>query len=156
MTPLRLRHGNVLVEPVYRGPDGVVELFLTVQSNRLYVVQATTNFVNWVNLATNFATLDYIVAQDIEAVNYQARFYRAVSVDGGAGGQISGASLLGGNQLTFGYATTAGRTYILQASTNLTGWDNLTTNVAAGSLLNFTNLISPIVPSQFFRVLEVP
>ena len=94
VTPLRLRHGNVLVEPVYRGPDGVVELFLTVQSNRLYVVQATTNFVNWVNLATNFAMLDYIVAQDIEAVNYQARFYRAVSVDGGAGGQISGASLL--------------------------------------------------------------
>jgi len=155
VSPVRLRHGNVLVGPVYRGSDGIVELFLTAQSDRLYVVQATTNFVNWVNIATNFAALDYIVAQDLEAVNYPARFYRAVPVESG-GGQITALNLEVGNRMTFGYASAAGRTYVLQTSTNLTGWDNLTTNVAGGSLLNFTNLISPIVPSQFFRVLEVP
>lgn len=156
VAPLRLRHGAVLVEPVYRGPDGVVDLFLIVQSNRTYVVQATTNFVSWINIATNFAGFDYLVEQDPDAVNYQARFYRAVQVDTAVGGQIIAVNLSAGNEMTFGYATAPGRTYILQASTNLSGWDNLTTNLAPGSLLNFTNLISPALPRQFFRILESP
>ena len=72
------------------------------------------------------------------------------------GGTIRNVSVLAGNLLTFGYTTTAGQTYILQTSTNLTAWDNLTTNVAGASVLNFTNLIAPAVPRQFFRVLELP
>lgn len=156
VNPIRLRHGAVLVEPVSRGPDGVVDLFLIVQSNRTYLVQATTNFVNWVNISTNFATYNYVVAQDSEAVNYSSRFYRAVVVDAGVGGAIMNVNMSGSNQMTFGYATTAGKTYILQASTNLAGWDNLTTNLAAGALLNFTNFISPAMPKQFFRIMEMP
>jgi len=74
----------------------------------------------------------------------------------GAGGQINGLSLLPGNQLTFGYATTSGHTYIIQTSTNLTSWDARTTNLADGGLLNFTNLITPAIPKQFFRILELP
>jgi hypothetical protein len=65
-------------------------------------------------------------------VNYQARFYRAVQLDAPAGGQIPAVNLSAGNEMTFGYATTPGRTYILQASTNLAAWDNLTTNLAPG------------------------
>lgn len=154
--PVRSLHGAVLVETVYRAPDGVVDLFLTVQSNRMYVVQATTNFVNWVNIATNFATLDYVIAQDLDAVNHSARFYRAVSGETVAGGKITGVSVATGNQLIFGYSTISGRTYLLQTSTNLTGWDNLTTNLATGTLLNFTNLISPSEPGRYFRILASP
>ena len=156
VSPLRLRHGAVLADPVFRGPDGVVDLFLTVQSNLLYVVQASTNLVNWVNIATNFTALDYILITDFDAVQYQARFYRAVPVGTPAGGTISNVSVTAGNLLTFGYATTAGQTYILQTSTNLASWDNLTTNVAGASVLSFTNLIAPAVPRQFFRVLKLP
>lgn len=155
--PLRLAHGGVFSTAIFRGSDAVVDVLLFVQSNHLWVVQASTNLLDWVNIATNFATLDYVAATDEDAPNFPMRFYRAALVGSASGGQISGLSLQsGGNLLTFGYATTAGRTYVLQSSTNLTSWTAMTTNVASGSLLNFTNLISPTLPQQFFRVLESP
>jgi hypothetical protein len=75
--PLGLSPGGVFSAPVFHGDDGVVDLVLAVQSNHLWVVQASTNLVNWVNLATNFATLDYVVAKDLDAPRFPARFYRA-------------------------------------------------------------------------------
>lgn len=156
LAPIRRLHGNVMVGPVYRAPDGVVDLFLTVAPNRLYVIQATTDFVGWVNIATNSATQDYLVAQDVDAVNFPMRFYRAVPVGAAGGGLITSLMMIGANEMSFGYATLAGHTYVLQTSTNLSAWNNLTTNVAPGTLLNFTNMISPAVPSQFFRILELP
>lgn len=81
VNPLALLNGGVLVQPVYRGPDGVVDLFLNVESNRVYVIQASTNLTYWVNISTNFATFDYVVAQDHMAIQSPIRFYRAVSDD---------------------------------------------------------------------------
>lgn len=156
VAPVQLRHGGVLVESIYRGSDGVVDLFLIVQSNRTYVVQATTNFSTWINIATNFAAQDYIVVQDASAVDNPLRFYRAVAVDTPGGGMITGPNLLVGDQMVFGYATKAGRTYVLQSSTNLAQWQNQITNQASGTLLNYTNPLSPLIPQQFFRVLELP
>ena len=156
--PVALAHGGVTTSTVFRGENGVVDLIIFVQSNHLWVVQATTNFVNWVNIATNSAIRDFVVTADNDAPNYSARFYRALLVGSvpGSGGLISSLSLRPGNQLTFGYATTAGRTYILEASTNLASWNALTTNLAGGSLLNFTNMVAPAIPKQFFRIRELP
>lgn len=155
-TPVKLVAGSLYTTPIYRGDDGVVDLLLTVSSNRTYVVQATTNFVSWGNIATNFAAFDYIAVTDTDAPLYSSRFYRAVPVSGTGGNKISNVTVLGGSQMVFGYATTSGKSYVLQASTNLTVWNGITTNFAAGNLLNFTNLITPGVPRQFFRVLELP
>ena len=78
VAPVRLVHGAVLVGPVFRGLDGVVDLFLTVQANRTYVIQATTNFKEWVNLSTNVASLDYIVYRDLAGRGHRRHgFYRA-------------------------------------------------------------------------------
>jgi hypothetical protein len=155
--PLGLSAGGVFSTPIFHGDDGVVDMLLVVQSNRLWVVQASTNFVNWVNIATNFSTLDYVVATDQDAPHFPLRFYRAKLYGATSGGQINGLSFLsGGRLLTFGYATTAGRIYVLQSSTDLTSWTALTTNVAGGRLLSFTNLISTNLTKQFFRVLELP
>jgi len=155
-SPVALAFGGVISGSVFRGSDGVVDLQITVPSNHLWTVQATTNFANWVNIATNFATLNYIIVTDLDASNFPTRFYRAVLVAPTTGGQISGVTLMAGTQLTFSYATTTGRTYVMQASTNLTNWVPLTTNVAGGSLLNFTNMITPLIPNQFFRVVQLP
>lgn len=154
--PIRLVPGSLYTTPIYRGEDGVVDLLLTVPSNRTYVVQATTNFLNWGNISTNFATFEYVVVTDADAPQYPFRFYRAVAIGAAGGNKISNVAVHGGSQIAFGYAATAGRHYVLQASTNLTVWNNLITNLASGSSLNFTNLITPGIPQQFFRILELP
>jgi hypothetical protein len=154
--PVQLLHGAVLVGPVFRGSDGVVDLFLNVQSNRTYLIQATTDFTSWVNLATNFATLEYVVFKDIQAASYAMRFYRAVPVGSGEGGEIESVALHAGGFITFAYPSIPGNAYIIQASTNLSHWDDLGTNVAGGLSLTFTNLLDPAYRERFFRVVERP
>jgi len=156
-SPIRLIHGGVLVELVFRGEDGVVDLYLTVASNKTYVIQATSDFTNWVNIATNFTSLDYVVATDLEAGAFAMRFYRAVPwTDSGGERQISGVRLESGGIFTFVYPSTPGQMYVFQVSTNLTAWENLVTNSAMTNFLGFTNLISPAYPQRFFRVQELP
>jgi hypothetical protein len=154
-TPLRLGHGAVLIQPIFRGDDGVVDLYLAVQSNQTYVVQATTDFAHWTNISTNFAALDYITVTDADAAGYAFRFYRAVPVSSFTGGQIGGFQLQTGGGFLFSYPAIAGRSYVLQGSTNLIDWANLATNAAAGSSLIFSNLITPAFPRRFFRVVEL-
>src|SRR5262249_24613654 len=117
VTPLQTIPGGVVVSQVFVGEDGVVDLALRVVSNRTYVVQASTNFVNWVNVFTNFADTDLLIASDSTAVGMPFRFYRGVSIS--VGGQplaqsqannlparLAGAKLQSGARFIFEYATT--------------------------------------------------
>jgi hypothetical protein len=53
-----------------------LELSGTAGSN--YVLQATTNFINWVPLATNKGATNLLDLMDIDASNFQYRFYRVL------------------------------------------------------------------------------
>lgn len=60
-----------------------------------------------------------------------------------------------GNQFLFDVnGLTAGKTNILQTSTNFTSWTSLKTNVAVTSSMTFTNTTGS--GSHFFRVLQLP
>jgi len=60
-----------------------------------------------------------------------------------------------GNQFLFdATGFTVGKSNVLQASTNLTSWVAIATNVADTASMTFTN--STGVPRRFFRVLELP
>ena len=50
----------------------------------------------------------------------------------------------------------AGKTYVFQSSTNLTGWVSISTNVAPADLFQFVDPSSKNFPYQFYRVLEPP
>jgi hypothetical protein len=49
---------------------------------------------------------------------------------------------------------TVGKTNVLQASTNLTSWVAIKTNVANNASLAFTNATA--LPGRFFRLVELP
>ncbi len=49
---------------------------------------------------------------------------------------------------------TVGKTNVLLASTNLTGWVAIKTNVASNASMTFTNAMT--LPRRFFRLLEQP
>ena len=50
----------------------------------------------------------------------------------------------------------AGKTYIFQASTNLTNWVPISTNTASADLFQFVDPSSTNYPYQFYRALEAP
>jgi len=59
---------------------------------------------------------------------------------------------LPGGGLSFQLRGLTGRSYVLQAPTDLHQWTNLRTNVAMTGTLNFTNLIDAAFPHRFFRL----
>jgi hypothetical protein len=87
---------------------------------------------------------------DADATRYPHRFYRWVLYD--AAGEIGAVMLLPGGRLSFQLAGLAGRTYVLQATTDFQVWTNLSTNVATTGTLSFTNAIDAAFPQRFFRL----
>jgi hypothetical protein len=59
------------------------------------------------------------------------------------------------NQFVFTANTTPGLTYVLESSSNLVHWVALSTNVAGGSALNYTNNFIPTKP-RYYRVGQRP
>jgi len=56
-----------------------VRLTLSTQTGRPYVLQATTNFPNWVSIQTNTATTNFLQFFDNGVLGSRQRFYRAAS-----------------------------------------------------------------------------
>jgi hypothetical protein len=59
------------------------------------------------------------------------------------------------NQFIFTANTTPGLTYVLESSSNLVNWVAISTNVAGGSTLNYTNNFIPTQP-RYYRVGQRP
>ena len=60
----------------------------------------------------------------------------------------------GGQFLFEATGLTVGKTNVLEASTNLTSWAAIKTNVADNASMTFTN--ASALPSRFFRLVELP
>jgi hypothetical protein len=150
LTPVTGISGQVFARPVNRNSDGTVQFFLPSQPDTRYLIQATTDFVHWVNLTNTTALGNFMDLVDEDATRYPYRFYRWVLYD--AAGEIGAVTLLPGGQLSFRLSGLAGRTYVLQASSDLQAWTDLSTNVATTGTLNLTNMIDPAFPKRFFRL----
>lgn len=127
-----------------------------------YAVEASTNLVNWVILATNNAPFVYV---DTNASQFSRRFYRAVpAADAGltttaatmtpAAGLLTLASAVNpSDQFSFTVAGTVGYPYAIEASTNLVDWTILTTNNAP---FNFVDTDVSHFSRRFFRAVPAP
>jgi hypothetical protein len=141
--------GAIVIESLYVRPaDRNVEGYFGGLADLTdYVVQASTNLIEWVNVATNAPVDSFLEFMDLDAHLYPYRFYRPVPL----GGAFGGGARLDGSKFILRLLGVAGRSYVLQASTDLANWTDLSTNVAAGGALSITNEIDPAFPYRFFR-----
>src|SRR5437867_4023307 len=118
--------GFIGVSQVFVAKDGHADGFFNVASNEVeqcYVIQATTDFVTWVNLQTNSVAGNLLEFNDANASAYDHRFYRAILCDSLTGVQIGTITQLANGQIQFDFSGASGRSYVIQASTNLVRWD---------------------------------
>ena len=151
-------NGFIGVSQVFVAPDGHADGFLNVASNDVetcYVIQATTDFVSWVNVQTNSVAGSLLEFADPNAGAYPHRFYRAIVCDAATGLRIGTITQLPGGQVRFDFSGASGRSYVIQASTNLTQWQNVRTNVGAGGPIVFTDSVANL-PHRFYRVQPGP
>ena len=67
LAPLGLNTGTILVRPINLFPNGQAQFFLPSTADRRYAIQATTNYVHWVNLLTNVPTGNFLDSVDEDA-----------------------------------------------------------------------------------------
>ena len=61
-------------------PDGNQELVAFGMPGKTYIIQATSDMVNWANLTTNVVpSSSVVVFFDLTATNYPSRYYRLVT-----------------------------------------------------------------------------
>jgi hypothetical protein len=66
------------------------------------------------------------------------------------------ARVLTGGRFAFSVTGTAPRGFVLQASTNLLGWNSLSTNSLVGGRADFTNSDPTSFRRRFYRAQAVP
>lgn len=150
-------HGAIAVNQVYVGPNGAADGFLNVASNgveQCYIIQATTDFQTWSNVQTNSTEEALLQFIDPDASGFQKRFYRAIlcaSSIGSPGVTIATITQLPSGLMKFDFTGASGRSYVIQASTNLTDWQNIRTNVGLNGPITFTDSFANFT-RRFYRV----
>jgi hypothetical protein len=127
-----------------------------------YAVEASTNLVNWIILATNNAPFVFV---DTNASHFNRRFYRAVFDPGtNATGSstaspqspapaITASSLNTTGHFGFTVSGITGYPYVVEASTNLVNWTILETNAAPFDFVD-TNAVN--LSRRFYRAVYFP
>jgi hypothetical protein len=147
-------NGAIAVTEVFLGDNGMADGFINVSTNdsdQCFVIQATTDFRNWVNVQTNSTEGTLLQFVDPQAGTFPSRFYRAILCDRLSGLQLGTITQLAGNRVQFDFTGAAGRSYVIQASTNLTDWLNLRTNVGVSGPITFVDSFTNDA-RRFYRV----
>jgi hypothetical protein len=149
IAPVELIAGQVLTRPVNPNGDGTVQFFLPSTNDGRYLIQASTNFVDWLTITNVQANADFMDLIDADASRFPYRFYRPILYE--AAGEITGVTR-NGNGLTFQVNALNGRAYLLQASTDLVHWTDVGTGAVSSGTLSFDAAIEPGVSWKFYRL----
>ena len=79
---------------------------------------------------------------------------RHILCEVGSGLQLGMITQLPGGQVRFDFTGASGRSYVIQASTNLTDWQNLRTNVGVAGPISFIDSFANFT-RRFYRVRAV-
>ena len=151
LTPVKINSGAIFVRQVNRNQDGTVQFFLSSQADTRYLIQATTNFLNWENLTNTIALGDFMDLVDTDSATHPHRFYRSIRYDA-IRGEIASVRQQPDGGLIFLVNALPGRPYTLQASPDLQSWTDLSNYVAVSTTLSFTNAMEAAFPRRFFRL----
>jgi len=128
---------------------GLFSFTVNGETGTQYVVEASTNLVNWVRMATNAAPFIYT---DPDSPKYPQRFYRSIPLSEISGSAPALDSLtqegMAGDLFSFTVTGVTGAQYVVEASTNLINWVGVATNTAP---FTFTDPDFAQYPQRFYR-----
>lgn len=114
-----------------------------------YVVQASTDLINWVSVETNMAPFTFVDS----APALPQQFYRAIELAPvtPAAAVLTSTSPVTG-QFSLAVSGTAGALYVVQASTDLVNWVSVQTNAAP---FTFVDANMADYKQRFFRTFSL-
>ncbi|HXB60115.1 MAG TPA: fibronectin type III domain-containing protein [Candidatus Acidoferrales bacterium] len=143
--------------------SGQFSFLVTGTAGDPYAVEASTNMVNWIILATNTAPFNFV---DTDTNHFSRRFYRAVPTQyAGITGTatttttlspapvITSSSVSASGHFYFTVSGATGYQYAVEASTNMVNWTMLQTNAAP---FTFIDMNTAKFNRRFYRAVYFP
>ena len=123
-----------------------------------YLIQASTNLVDWQPVQYLVLTNSSAYFTDYYAPNYSQRFYRAMpvslaqtQVESPVPPQVGAVVLVSGGGVQFTLTGGVGQSYTVQASTNLVDWVAVTNMVLSSGSAQFIEYAVTNYPQRFYR-----
>ena len=137
-----------LAVSVPASPDGF-RMQVEIPTALNYVIQATTNFLDWLPIFTNThpGVFDF---RDGERSNYAQRYYRVVGPVPDQPPKLSSPTITNGGSFRVRMESQPGQPATLLVSTNQLNWTPIETN-QTGGVLDWVDTNSATVPSRFYR-----
>ncbi len=119
--------------PGHPEKSGAFTMQVGIPSALPYVVQASTDLLDWVPIFTNVVPglLDYI---DYDATNYPARFYRMSWLVPDQPPELSAPNFVGPGMFQMHVDSVPGLPWAIQVSSNLINWATVATNQSGGAM----------------------
>ena len=133
--------------PAEPNRSGAYTMQVSIPTKLQYVVQASTNLLNWEPIFTNDDAPGVLNFTDWDSTNYPARFYRTSWTET-APPQVSAPETLAGT-FQMQVAGVTGAPWAIQVSTDLLNWTSIFTNQAGGTM-GFTDTNAEL-PGRFYR-----
>jgi len=142
--------------PPVRLANGSYDLHVIGSVGQSFVLQSSRNGTTWTTIDTDTlqaSSLDYI---DTTAIGHPARFYRLLPLDTVDNDQpfaLLSPTSNPANGFSLNLTGPSGTPFLIQSSTNLTDWYNLTSGVLIDNAFNYTDFAAPNYPQRFYRTL---
>jgi len=142
--------------PPVRLANGSYDLHVIGSVGQSFVLQSSLNGTTWSTIDTDTllaSSLDYI---DTAAVGHPARAYRLLpldTVDNTQPFKMLAPNSNPANGFNLNLTGVSGTPFLIQSSTNLVDWYNLTSGVLIDNAFNYTDYAAPNFPQRFYRTI---
>lgn len=142
--------------PPVRLANGSYRLHVIGSLGQSFVLQSSLNGKTWTTIDTDTllaSSLDFI---DTSASGHPARAYRVLSLDSVLNQQplaVRVPHTNPANGFPLAVTGTSGQPFLIQTSTNLLEWYNLTSGILIDNAFNYTDYDAPNYPQRFYRTL---
>ena len=142
--------------PPVRLANGSYDLHVIGSVGQSFILQSSRNGTTWTTIDTDTlqaSSLDYI---DATTIGHPVRFYRLLPLDTVDNNQpfaLLSPTSNPANGFSLNLTGPSGTPFLIQSSTNLTDWYNLTSGVLIDNAFNYTDFAAPNYPQRFYRTL---
>ncbi len=142
--------------PPIRLANGSYDLHVIGSLGQSFVIQSSLNGKTWTTIDTDTLLASSLDFLDTSAIGHPARAYRVLSLDTVLNQQPFAMRVPHtnpANGFPLNLTGTSGQPFLIQTSTNLLDWYNLTSGVLIDNAFNFTDYDAPNYPQRFYRTI---
>ncbi len=133
-----------------RQPNGMFSFTITSLAGQVLRIDATTNFIAWVPLATITNVTGTFLFTDTQSLGFSSRFYR-VAIPAPLPLTLGGSVWLANGQFQFTISSATGQGFRIEAGTNLVNWTTIATLSNSTGSTQFVDPAAAGFPRRFYR-----